>query len=256
MKLKSQLLFWVIVFVLMVLFFGQKWSSTLHAFYFTSLLMPVSVGTVYFFNAFLVPKYLFTKQYFRFTLYTIYTITVSMCLSAYTVVFAFIYLANYSVSKMNPMVFDVISLGLILYFVVFSYSFIVLTRKNLDTQDQILEFENQLKRNKKKYLEIRSDRKVIPLDLRDLMIVESMADYVQIHTASNKFMTKEKISKILVRLPDNFIRVHRSFIVNSDKIDSFNKEIINIQDQEIPISRKYKADTLAYLSKLAADTPR
>ena len=75
----------------------------------------------------------------------------------------------------------------------------------------------------------------------EITYVESLADYVKIvKSDGDTVITKEKISAIADKLPDLFIRIHRSFIINTAAINSFTKESIVIKDQTFPISRTYK----------------
>lgn len=66
-------------------------------------------------------------------------------------------------------------------------------------------------------------------------------------TAKEEIATKEKISKILERLPAHFKRTHRSFIVNTREIKTYTNEYISLEKTQIPISRTYKADVMEYL---------
>jgi DNA-binding LytR/AlgR family response regulator len=68
-------------------------------------------------------------------------------------------------------------------------------------------------------------------------------------TVEDEIVTKERISKIIDRLPSHFIRIHRSFIVNSHKITSYNKEAITLDSFQIPISRTYKEEVITYLEE-------
>jgi DNA-binding LytR/AlgR family response regulator len=69
-------------------------------------------------------------------------------------------------------------------------------------------------------------------------------------TIGDEIVTKEKISKISSRLPPYFKRIHRSFIVNSQKVSSYNSEFIKVGNSQIPISRTYKKDVITYLNKI------
>jgi len=51
------------------------------------------------------------------------------------------------------------------------------------------------------------------------------------------------------KLPDSFLRIHRSIIVNRDKIQSFNRELIAVNEMELPLSRKYKEEVIDRLAK-------
>ena len=90
---------------------------------------------------------------------------------------------------------------------------------------------------------VRSDRKMIKINFSELDYVESLADYVKIHSNAKVVITRETISSIEAKLPKkDFLRVHRSFIVSINKIESFTNEFIEIQNKAIPISRSYKND--------------
>jgi DNA-binding LytR/AlgR family response regulator len=90
---------------------------------------------------------------------------------------------------------------------------------------------------------VRSDRKMIKINFSELSYIESLADYVKIHVKDKTVITRETITSIEARLPQNeFLRVHRSFIVSINKIDSFTHEFIEIDKKAIPISRSYKND--------------
>jgi DNA-binding LytR/AlgR family response regulator len=74
----------------------------------------------------------------------------------------------------------------------------------------------------------------------DILFVEGMKDYLRIHTPGEKIMTLLNFAKLEELLPaQDFARVHRSFLVEIDKIDHIEKNRIWIADQVIPISDTY-----------------
>ncbi|GAB3290575.1 LytR/AlgR family response regulator transcription factor [Hymenobacter humi] len=75
---------------------------------------------------------------------------------------------------------------------------------------------------------------------RDILFVEGMKDYLRIHTTEEKIMTLLSFAKLEELLPvQDFVRVHRSFLVAIHKIDHIEKNRIQIADQIIPISDTY-----------------
>ena len=85
------------------------------------------------------------------------------------------------------------------------------------------------------------DRKMVKVMLQDIMYVESMKDYVKVHTGDGVIITKQSISSVEAMLPEqSFIRTHRSFIVNIDKIRSYTHELIEIEKAEIPIGKLFR----------------
>jgi DNA-binding LytR/AlgR family response regulator len=87
----------------------------------------------------------------------------------------------------------------------------------------------------------RADRKMQKVLLSDILYIESLKDYSRIITKTKKIITKQGISFIEGQLPRNaFIRIHRSYIVAIDKIDSYTTELIEIDHQELPIGRMFR----------------
>lgn len=98
------------------------------------------------------------------------------------------------------------------------------------------------------FVYVRSDRKVVKVPVGDILFVESMKDYIKIHLEHETIITREKISSLEDKLPeDQFIRTHRSFLVASKSIKAFTAETIEIKNHEIPIGRTYKNSVLSFL---------
>ena len=69
-------------------------------------------------------------------------------------------------------------------------------------------------------------------------------DYINIHTTSSKLTIKHGISAFEDKLDDRFIRAHRSYIVNKQKVTAYTKQDIEIGEIEIPIGDLYKKSAL------------
>ncbi|KAA9037260.1 response regulator transcription factor [Ginsengibacter hankyongi] len=91
------------------------------------------------------------------------------------------------------------------------------------------------------WLYVRADRKMIKVLLNDILYIEALSDYVKIITSSKTIVTKQLISTLEETLTkDNFIRIHRSFIIAINKIDSYNADSIQVGSKELPVSRLFK----------------
>lgn len=96
---------------------------------------------------------------------------------------------------------------------------------------------------KSDFIFVRSDRKMIKINFDELDYIESLSDYLKIHLSNKVIITRETISSIEAKLPkQDFMRIHRSYIVSISKIESFTPEFIEIKNKAIPISRSYKND--------------
>lgn len=98
------------------------------------------------------------------------------------------------------------------------------------------------------YLNIRANRQVVKLPVGDIRYIESLSDYVKIHTSNRSIVSKQRISHLEDRLiPHGFLRIHRSFLVPVAKITAFTTEEVQLGDRTLPIGRTYRQAVLAHL---------
>lgn len=101
------------------------------------------------------------------------------------------------------------------------------------------------------FVYFRADRKMVKVMLADILYIESMKDYVKVFTATGPLITKQLISSVEAMLPEKeFIRTHRSFIVNHQKIKSYTSELIEIGNTEVPIGKLFRSSVLKVLGKV------
>jgi len=112
-------LFWLLVVGFYVIFFGRKNSNYLQTFFFVGLLMPVTIGTTYFLNYYLVPRYLMKERYGIFLLYFIYTLIGSLFMEMMIAMLTFIVMAEARINDMSPASIDIFFLLTSLLMVVF-----------------------------------------------------------------------------------------------------------------------------------------
>lgn len=112
-------------------------------------------------------------------------------------------------------------------------------------------FSIEMSQDKSEFMFVRADRKMVKINFSEINYIESLSDYIKIHTEEKTIITRETISNIHVKLPQKrFIRTHRSYIVAIDKIESFTNEFVEINNKAIPISRSYKNEVLSRLDHL------
>lgn len=100
------------------------------------------------------------------------------------------------------------------------------------------------------FLFVNAQRKRIKVVFEEVSFLESTKDYVQIYLPDKRVSTKDTITEFEKKLPSYFLRVHRSFIVNTRKITAFNAQDIEVEGQEIPIGISYKKEVMAFLEGL------
>ena len=91
------------------------------------------------------------------------------------------------------------------------------------------------------FIYVKSEKKNVKILLKEILFIESLKDYIKIQTPTKAIITQVPISAIEQRLPDGFLRIHRSFIVAKDKITAYTQHDFEIGKYQIPIGRNYKA---------------
>ena len=86
---------------------------------------------------------------------------------------------------------------------------------------------------------VRDGNKLVKVDLQAVQFFKSEANYLAIIQEGRKLLTLMTLKDIESRLPDYFQRVHRSFIVNINKIDSIETGFVKIMGHQIPVSNSY-----------------
>ncbi len=100
-------------------------------------------------------------------------------------------------------------------------------------------------------LYVRTDAKIVRISYEKILFVEALADYVIIQTEAKKHIVHFTMKGIVNRLPVNeFVRTHRSYIVNLDKIEALEDNSLLIGEKYIPIGASYKEALLDQLNFL------
>jgi DNA-binding LytR/AlgR family response regulator len=115
-----------------------------------------------------------------------------------------------------------------------------------ETKKQII----QLERNPGDYFFIKCDNQIEKILYTDLLYAESMLNYVLLYTATKKMIVYITLKSLEEQLPENlFIKVHKSFIVNRDKIKSIEGNMLNIGSEKITISQNLREKVLHEILK-------
>lgn len=96
-------------------------------------------------------------------------------------------------------------------------------------------------------LTVKSDRRYVRLRVDEITFVEGLKDYLIIHTADRRIVTRMTVKSLEEALPPQFLRVGKSYIVNRDKIDSFDNNDLYIGSSVVPIGVSYKQTVLKIL---------
>jgi len=93
----------------------------------------------------------------------------------------------------------------------------------------------------KNYFYINVNKKRVKVDFSDVLYIEGMKEYVKIHLSKDKFLiTKIQIGQVEDLLNDDFVRIHRSFIIARNKVTAYNLAEVSIGNIVLPVGTNYK----------------
>ena len=239
--------YWVFAGLLLFAYFVSKGHSFGKIFYFITSLLPVVIGTSYYVNHKLIPEFLLRGKNGVFILYAIYTIIISLYLQYLVIFIALIIFTSFQFGNPSLLSLNIGNLSLTMYLLVLIKVIIEIIQKLSEKETIIKSLENTKEFAEK--IVIRYNRVNHSIFLSNILYIESLSDYIKVVTLDDEIVTKERISTINSRLPPYFKRIHRSFIVNSQKVSSYNSEFIKVGGSQIPISRTYKKEIITYLNK-------
>jgi len=151
--------FWIAVWFFFVYFFSYNSDNTTYVIWFSSFLLPVTMIVSYFVVYGLIPKYLLTKKYKLFALYSFYTLVLSTYLIVLAILGSFIFLSNMNITNMPPMSKNFVFVLILVYLIVIIISFVSILNhnfknisKNKELQNKILEAQLQFKDQELQYL--------------------------------------------------------------------------------------------------------
>lgn len=106
---------------------------------------------------------------------------------------------------------------------------------------------NESPTKKPEHLIVKSDKKLLRLLPEEIFMVEAYGNYIKIHT-DHIVVTPQVLTEFLEKLPDYFLRIHKSHVVNCNEIKSLEGNILVLNNgQAVAVSRSYRKDLLTQL---------
>ena len=114
-------------------------------------------------------------------------------------------------------------------------------------QEQILEKSGQ----DSGFLSIRADRKVYRIPFQRILYLQALDDYVKIISTEGTILPKITLSQLEQKLPSKqFLRIHRSYIVNLNHLQNYDQQEIGIADRKLPIGKSFREQVALRLKNL------
>ena len=102
----------------------------------------------------------------------------------------------------------------------------------------------------RKYLYFNVGKRKVKIFIDEILMIESLREYVRITTPDKNILVKFQLNEMEEMLSKNdFLRIHRSFIVSKDKISAFTATGVEIDGKQIPIGRSYKEVVISILER-------
>lgn len=97
---------------------------------------------------------------------------------------------------------------------------------------------------------VKEDKKYHQIKLKDILFIEAYGNYVKLHLTNKMIVSHQTLISFTQSLPeDQFIRVHKSFIISIDKIELIEGNRIHIQEHKIPIGKMYKLNVYKLIER-------
>ena len=98
---------------------------------------------------------------------------------------------------------------------------------------------------------IKADSRLVRINLNEIQYIEALGNYMKIYTTEGRYTILSTMKEIAEKLSGNdFVRVHRSYIVRVDQIESIEDQYIKISNKHISIGKAYKEDLNSRLNLL------
>lgn len=114
--------------------------------------------------------------------------------------------------------------------------------------DQFMIFSKRDNSIEKKYITLKSEHKIYKVNYDNILYIEGAKEYVIFYLKEGKrIITLEALKRLEDLLPNNFMRIHRSHIINKNEVKSLYGNMVEIGDEKILIGKTYKEQVLAQI---------
>ncbi len=117
--------------------------------------------------------------------------------------------------------------------------------KSIEKALQTNTVHKDVEEKKPGFIVLNVDRQKVRLQLSDIKFIEGLGNYLKVHTYEKVYVTYQTIKTLLDKLPrEEFIQIHKSYIVPLSKIRSYNSASVIIDEMEIPVGRMFRKNLL------------
>ena len=228
-KILTHVLFWFGYFLL----FGFIWAQDgnyLEAYALEFDLLPARIMAVYVMIYLLIPRYLENERYMKFGISYIQLLLVSGMIQTIIVYF-------YQGMSDSSLTLSALTRNVVL---INSTVVVIGSFKIFKLWQQQQATNKAQSRETSPIIEMKADKRTYRLRTSDILYLESLGNYVTYHLKDRRLISYTSLNECASRLPESFMRIHKSYIVNRENITSYNSEDIEVGEKRLPIGRAFR----------------
>lgn len=120
-------------------------------------------------------------------------------------------------------------------------------QKAVKKADELFSLKKAAELQTEPFIFVKADYQMLKINISSILFIEGWDDYIKIYVSDKPILTLMSLKSIMEQLPhQEFVRVHRSYIVPIKKIESVRNKVIKIASKEIPVGSTY-AESLYHL---------
>ena len=246
--------FWIAYYVFFSLIWAKPEQGYFASFYLEFILMPVRILAVYLMLYVLIPTMLAKQQYQRFLMsYVALILTAGLLQMLFSYVF-FSQLMPALTTQFNLSFSGWIRSTLLVNTTVLLLGAGKVFHLYITLQEKVVQFSQA--QPEIDHIEVKSDRRMHRLKLDEITYLQGMGNYVTYYIAGGeKRIVYTSLKQAQESLPSYFVRVHRSYVVNTMHIDSYNQDGIFVGEDELPRGKEISDDNLSFPTTNRAGRP-
>jgi two-component system, LytTR family, response regulator LytT len=234
LKVWFHISFWIVYYLL----FGYIWAKDndyLASYKLEFSFLPLRILSVYCMIMWLIPAFLCKMKYVQFCTGYILLLLAAGIIQRCVLLFLYEDFENFSLER----ILSYSAIGRNIILINSTVLFVSVIRVvQLWQKDSAVKKTDHFSYSS--FVEIKSNKRIYKVAVSDIVYIESLGNYIIYHLSNKKLISYTSLTESLENLPQNFVRVHKSFIVNKDFILSYNHEDIEVGTTILPIGRIYK----------------
>ncbi len=236
-KIMIQVVFWILYYIL----FGFIWVKGVDyksSFYLEFILLPIRIFAVYFTILYLIPQFLLPKKFLKFVVSYMVLLCFAGIAQRFFIYFFFDDQEVFNIAQILNVKLIVRSIVLINSTVFFVSSVYILNLYFIEKAKSEPQVTNTI--------ELKSNRRIYRVQPKDITHIEGLGNYVNYITIDGKKITVyQSLKKSMEQLPNHFMRIHKSFIINRHHMKSYSTETVEmISGEFIPIGNSFDQNKL------------